>query len=396
MIIIKRRFTLVAIVMCLCMGMLYGQDNISGTIKIKGIDDIARERSPELFLPQDEFETNAEYNQRVARKETLLKDIRVQLLAETKARKKEKGRLSAERAVEEERLLQIKIAESLAPAEFTPSALGSYDAENNTFPFKINWKSYTVNVPRSEARDFKKEFSSVKVEGYKQLKRDLITYDYFNMVAIHPITGSRFPFGPTKDLAAAPVIASKKSVVPPDLSMRVAFVEPNGNGFLDAEEKGKVKVSISNSGKGSAMGVFVKLDAETSNRDISAGTSKIIGEIPAGQTKTTEFEINASKSVTRMENRFTSPPRRATAFRLIRLRSVLRRFPLFRLDWNWWTLASARPMKGTRSVPRLPRKSKRECRTGDRGLRRMCSSALICPRVFILHRIAGRTILFHP
>jgi len=241
----------------------------------------------------------------VARQKVLLKDIRAQLLADLEARKKEKERLAAERAAEEERLLQIKIAESLAPAEFTPSALGKYDAENGTFPFKINGKSYTVNVPRSEARDFKKEFLSVKVEGYKQLQRDLKTYDYFNMVAIHPITGSRFPFGPQKDIAAAPVIASKKSVVPPELTMRVAFVEPNGNGFLDAEEKGKVKVSITNSGQGSAMGVFVKLDAETSNRDISAGTSKIIGEVPAGQTKTTEFEINASKSVTRMENRFT-------------------------------------------------------------------------------------------
>ncbi|MDP7272582.1 MAG: caspase family protein, partial [Candidatus Marinimicrobia bacterium] len=93
--------------------------------------------------------------------------------------------------------------------------------------------------------------------------------------------------------------------VPPELTMRVAFVEPNSNGFLDAEEKGKVKVSITNSGQGSAMGVFVKLNAETSNRDITAETSKIIGEVPAGQTKTTEFEINASKSVTRMENRFT-------------------------------------------------------------------------------------------
>jgi len=303
--IIKHRFTLVAIILGLCMGMLHGQDNVSGTIKIKGIDDIARERSPELFLPKDEFETKAEYNQRLARQKALLKDIRAQLLTEVEARKKEKGRLAAERAAEEERLIQIKIAESLAPAEFTPSALGRYNAENGAFPFKINGKSYTVNVPRSEARDFKKEFSSVKVEGYKRLQRDLRTYDYFNMVAIHPITGSRFPFGPTKNLAAAPVIAGKKSVVPPDLTMRVAFVEPNGNGFLDAEEKGKVKVSITNSGQGSAMGVFVKLNAETSNRDISAGTSKIIGEVPAGQTKTTEFEINASKSVTRMENRFT-------------------------------------------------------------------------------------------
>ena len=305
MIIIKRRFTFVAIILGLCMGMLHGQDNVSGTIKIKGVEDIARERNPELFLPKDEFETNSEYNQRLVRKKALLKDIRAQFLAETEARKKERARLAAESATEEERLIQIKIAESLAPAEFTPSALGRYNAENGAFPFKINGKSYTVNVPRSEARDFKKEFSSVKVEGYKRLQRDLRTYDYFNMVAIHPITGSRFPFGPTKNLAAAPVIAGKKSVVPPDLSMRVAFVEPNGNGFLDAEEKGKVKVSITNSGQGSAMGVFVKLNAETTNRDISAGTSKIIGEVPAGQTKTTEFEINASKSVTRMENRFT-------------------------------------------------------------------------------------------
>jgi hypothetical protein len=162
-----------------------------------------------------------------------------------------------------------------------------------------------LKIPRSEARSFKGKYFMAKVEGYKQLQRNLKTYDFFNMVAIHPITGSRFPFGPTKNLAAAPVIASKKTVVPPNLTMRVAFVEPNGNGFLDAEEKGKVKVSITNSGQGSAMGVFVKLNAETTNRDISAGTSKIIGEVPAGQTKTTEFEINASKSVTRMENRFT-------------------------------------------------------------------------------------------
>ena len=305
MIIIKRRFTFVAIVMCLCAGMLHGQDNVSGTIKIKGVEDIARERNPELFLPKDEFETNAEYNQRVARRKTLMKDIRSQLLADVEARKKEKERLAAERAAEEERLLQIKIAESLAPAEFTPSSIGSYNAENGTFSLNVNYKTYTVKIPRSEARSFKQNYASARVEGYKQLQRDLKTYDYFNMVAIHPVTGSRFPFGPTKDLAAAPVIAGKKSVVPPDLTMRVAFVEPNGNGFLDAEEKGKVKVSITNSGKGSAMGVFVKLNAETSNRDISAETSKIIGQVPTGQTKTAQFEINASKSVTRMENRFT-------------------------------------------------------------------------------------------
>ncbi len=85
MIIIKRRFTFVAIILGLCMGMLHGQDNVSGTIKIKGVEDIARERNPELFLPKDEFETKAEYSKRVARQKALLKDIRAQLLTEFNA-----------------------------------------------------------------------------------------------------------------------------------------------------------------------------------------------------------------------------------------------------------------------------------------------------------------------
>ena len=305
MIIIKRRFTFVAIILGLCMGMLHGQDNVSGTIKIKGVEDIARERNPELFPPQDEFETNSEYSQRLVRQKALLKDISAQLLAEAEVRKKEKERLVAESATEEERLLQIKIAESLAPAELKPQDLGRYDAEIGAFPLTVGGQTYTVKIPRSEARDFKENYRTAKVEGYKRLKRELKTYDYFNMVVIHPITGSRFPFGPTKDIATAPVIASKKSVVPPSLMMKVAFVEPNGNGFLDAEEKGKVKVSITNSGKGSAMGVFVKLYAETSNKAISIDPSKMIGEVSPGQTKTTEFSINANKSVTKMVNKFT-------------------------------------------------------------------------------------------
>lgn len=298
-------FIILSVLLIFSFSVVTAQDNISNTIKIKGVEEIAKERRPELFLPKDEFETNAEYSQRVDRREILLKDIRAQLLAEIEARKKEKERLAMERVAEEERLLQIKIAESLMPVEFTPSSIGSYNAENGTFSLTVNDQAYTVKIPRSEARDFKENYRTARVEGYKRLKQDFNTYEYFNMVAIHPITGSRFPFGPVIDIAAAPVFAAKKTVVPPDLSMKVAFVEPNGNGFLDAEEKGKIKVSITNNGKGSAMGVFVKLAAETSNRDISIETSKIIGEVPAGKTKTTELFINASKSVTRMENRFT-------------------------------------------------------------------------------------------
>jgi hypothetical protein len=258
-----------------------------------------------LFSPKDEFETRAEYQERLLKQKSILKRAQNEMLAKVEVRKKERARLAIERDTEIERQLQIKIVESLSPATFTPTSLESYNAENNSFPFKINGQRFSVEVPRSEARDFKKQFSSVKVEGYKRLKRSLRSYEYFNMVAIHPITGSRFPFGPTKNIAAAPVIATKKSVVPPNLTMKVVFVEPNGNGFLDAEEKGKIKVSIFNSGQGSAMGVFVKLKSEKENINLSFESSKIIGEVPVGQTETAVFYVNASKSVSRLENRFT-------------------------------------------------------------------------------------------
>jgi hypothetical protein len=299
----KKSITFIIIVI-MGFGILFAQ-SVSNTLKIKNIEEIAREQNPDLFSPKDEFETRAEYQERLLKQKSILKRAQNEMLAKVEVRKKERARLAIERDTEIERQLQIKIVESLSPATFTPTSLESYNAENNSFPFKINGQRFSVEVPRSEARDFKKQFSSVKVEGYKRLKRSLRSYEYFNMVAIHPITGSRFPFGPTKNIAAAPVIATKKSVVPPNLTMKVVFVEPNGNGFLDAEEKGKIKVSLFNSGQGSAMGVFVKLKSEKENINLSFESSKIIGEVPVGQTETAVFYVNASKSVSRLENRFT-------------------------------------------------------------------------------------------
>ncbi|MBT5363290.1 MAG: hypothetical protein HOL10_03425, partial [Candidatus Marinimicrobia bacterium] len=202
----KKSITFIIIVI-MGFGILFAQ-SVSNTLKIKNIEEIAREQNPDLFSPKDEFETRAEYQERLLKQKSILKRAQNEMLAKVEVRKKERARLAIERDTEIERQLQIKIVESLSPATFTPTSLESYNAENNSFPFKINGQRFSVEVPRSEARDFKKQFSSVKVEGYKRLKRSLRSYEYFNMVAIHPITGSRFPFGPTKNIAAAPVIAT--------------------------------------------------------------------------------------------------------------------------------------------------------------------------------------------
>ena len=182
---------------------------VSSTIEFNGVEDIAGERNPELFLPKDEFETTPEYDQRVAQKEALIKGLRTQIITDQKVRIKERARLAAERAVEFERQLQVKITESLVPVEFTPSGLDRYDADKGTFPLTVNGQTYTVAIPRSEARSFKVNYTTAKVEGFKQLQRDLETYNYFDMVVIHPITGSRFPLGSTEAAAKEIILAEE-------------------------------------------------------------------------------------------------------------------------------------------------------------------------------------------
>ena len=164
---------------------------------------------------------------------------------------------------------------------------------------------YPIYVPRNQARSFKKYIANVIIEGSMKLNDNLFEYDFFDMVAIHPNTKSRFPFGPQNDDEKL-LVDKKKAIIPPYLTMKVAFMEPNGNSFLDAGETGKIKVSISNSGKGSAVGVAVNLNSINKNDQIVIQSPKqILGEISPGDTEVTEFEIIARKGVKKVINEFT-------------------------------------------------------------------------------------------
>ena len=278
---------------------------VSPSIRVLSLEEMAKERYPEIFLPKNEYESSAEYAKRVKQQRNVIENIRGDLQSEYDIKMSKKKRLAEEKIFRTQQKQQSKIAASLISIELAPSGISTYDADKGAFYLKVNDTLYTVSVPRNEARSFKENFTSAKIEGYKQLKKDLKNYEYFNLFVIHPILGTRFPFGPTKDLMAAHVIESNKSIVPPDLIMRVVLIEANGNGFLDAEEKGVIKASITNNGLGSALGVIADLTNNGKENGVSFDRTKIIGEIPAGQTRIVEFEINASKSVTRMVQNFT-------------------------------------------------------------------------------------------
>ena len=70
--------------------------------------------------------------------------------------------------------------------------------------------------------------------SYEDLKySDLkdLSYEVFNLVAIHPISGKRYPFGQTKEIDRAPIIASNKTVIPPNLVTKVALWKIMEMGF---------------------------------------------------------------------------------------------------------------------------------------------------------------------
>jgi hypothetical protein len=134
------------------------------------------------------------------------------------------------------------------------------------------------------------------VEGYKQLQRDLKTYDYFNMVVIHPITGSRFPFGPQKDIAelkySEPVIAAA-----PDLIFKEPdFVDMDANQVLDAMESGTLSIKLLNRGDGTAKSVSLSVEVGDPALNVTI-PQKFIGEIPPGQSRLITFDLLAGRDI---------------------------------------------------------------------------------------------------
>ncbi|MFA4839385.1 MAG: caspase family protein [Candidatus Neomarinimicrobiota bacterium] len=296
---------LLNVVLTLCLA----QSNVSNPVKIKGPNTIAKERYPELFTPKDEFETDAEYQARLKKQKEAIARVEPEFKAIIKARADEAERQRKALAEAAESELHAKITASLRPVTMSIESIGAYSANDEAFQITVNGQPYIVKVPRSEARSFKENYTLAQVGGYKQLKRDLQTWEFFNFEVIHPVSGSHCSFGTQKKISGlaqtgAPVAVSK-SVIPPELTMRVAFSESNGNGFLDAGEKGQVKVTITNSGKGSAIGVTVNLKPEAKDAGVTFDATKFIGEIPAGQSRSATLEINTNKSVQRKINQFT-------------------------------------------------------------------------------------------
>ena len=248
----------------------------SNSIRIKTIYELAAETKPILFLNHDEFETADEYKVRVSEQVKLMKEIVMMTSQKMDIKKAQRIQVAKEKELRSKTIIENIMAESASPVEFTPDDIGRYNPELETFPVILHQTQYQISVPREEARTFKANFKSVKIKGIKQLKpqydvkiavrkahirsrpngsivgiangEDLFEhvnnedewykinykgqfafthqnnaelklvdfaddFDYLDLVAIHPTTGSMFAMISVDKLVKAPLnLASRKLV----------------------------------------------------------------------------------------------------------------------------------------------------------------------------------------
>lgn len=101
---------------------------------------------------------------------------------------------------------------------------------------------------------------------------------------------------------------------PPSLIVKVAFSEPSGNNILDADETGKLSITIDNSGKGDAFDVTAEISAEGAPSGLGFDKSVSIGTVPAGGKTTKELELRAAEEIPASNVKFHISVKEANGF----------------------------------------------------------------------------------
>ncbi len=233
---------------------------------------------------KDEFETTAQFE---LRKKDAGNQIEV-------IQKEYEQRIKDSRAAYEQRISQIrqKMQKLLADTRETVNlsfALGKYDADLQQFQVISEGKTINLAVPLDKAKLVKDNISQFNLKAERQLDENM-QWIYAN----YTLQGSYGTFY-TSDKAQLPAttVTTAKSIVPPALSATVKFSEPSGNNILDAEETGKLEITIQNTGKGAANLVEAVLSISGSLQ-ITYNNKLYFGEIKPDRSVTKSTDLKAS------------------------------------------------------------------------------------------------------
>ncbi len=242
-----------------------------------------------LNQPRGEFETSDEYNLRLQKegyeKQTIEADYQ-----------QEKRKIISEynnkwykpfRQIEEE-------CKGIILSKEIPCRFSLYDADRQSFDVKISgeYSPRTLRIPRDEAKKFKdnianlcviKRFRPTTDGRWEAVDKDFALYDTKNETEL--------------SWMGKPIdVAEKVTTIPPSLTASFQLIDPNGNNFLDAEEKAKLQITLKNDGQGPASNLQVSLE-QTKGEPLYYDVLSSIPTIEPGQSKSVQFEISVPYKV---------------------------------------------------------------------------------------------------
>jgi len=194
-----------------------------------------------LFEPRGEFETSSQY----ASRQKEASAYREKIFQSFQQRHKE--------------ILANKIRESYKKVVFKIESLGKYNADSQYFPVTIHRITKNIKIPIQDAPGFKENLDTLQVVAEEQLAEDGKTDRMFNIKIINPLNGAEYFFS---DHAEQPLFTTGfgnnmlKGI--PELKVEnIDFKEPSGNGYLDAQEKGFLMITLENTGTGPAEDINI-------------------------------------------------------------------------------------------------------------------------------------------
>ena len=148
----------------------------------------------EKFKAKGEFETTEAYNTRISEANIGKKAIEEKYLQKLKELKQQKeseitGFINQ---VQDEK--QKKIEESIKDTVLHIDKIGNYDADKETFPITIAFKTAYVNVPFADAVEFKKNYTKALVRAKKKFNYNLTGWEYYDIVVINPNNNAEYIF----------------------------------------------------------------------------------------------------------------------------------------------------------------------------------------------------------
>jgi len=111
-----------------------------------------------------------------------------------------------------------------------------------------------------------------------------------------------------KFISLSPEISKAKFLstkgLPPNLYAELNFYDDNGNGILEAQEKGMLTVIVTNKGKGDALKLNVVVSDSTYDSELKIGKVETINLIKPGESKVIKVPISASVGIKTAKHKF--------------------------------------------------------------------------------------------